>query len=195
MNAKKDAMSLQLSAVGALMAEHRLIERMVRNLRSRLEEFDATAAFDPEYVRVAVDFLRTYADRCHHGKEEDILFAELNGRRLLPEHAEAMAALVADHAWARATTRQLVAATERYVAGEQTAALEARMLMRSLTDFYPGHIEREDHGFFKPAMEYFTQDERAAMADRFREFDRLLIHAKYRGLVEQLEAQHEARHD
>jgi len=62
--------------------------------------------------------------------------------------------------------------------------------MRSLADFYPGHIEREDHGFFKPAIEYFTLDEREAMAEEFREFDRLLIHEKYQRLAEDLESQH-----
>jgi len=183
-------MSLKLSAVGALMTEHRLIERMIRDMRGQLDQFEANGTLDPEYMYTAVDFVRTYADRCHHGKEEDILFRELASRPMSTEHADMMQALIADHTWARGTTRALVAATDRYAAGDLAAAAEARVLMRALVDFYPGHIEREDHGFFKPAMEYFEPDEKETMAEEFREFDRLLIHEKYQQLAETLEARH-----
>ncbi len=183
-------MFLKLSAVGALMTEHRLIERMIRDMRGQLDQFEASGNLDPEYVYTAVDFVRTYADRCHHGKEEDILFRDLASRPLRVEHADMMRALIADHAWARGTTKALVAATDRYAAGEIAAAAEARGLMRALVDFYPGHIEREDHGFFKPAMEYFTRDEKETMAEEFRGFDRLLIHEKYELLAEALETRH-----
>lgn len=183
-------MSLKLSAVGALMTEHRLIERMIRDVRGQLDQFEASGTLDPEYVYTSVDFVRTYADRCHHGKEEDILFRELASRPMSAEHADAMNALIADHAWARGTTKALVVATDRYAAGESAAAAEARRLMRALADFYPGHIEREDHGFFKPAMEYFTHDEKETMAEEFREFDRLLIHEKYQQLADALETRH-----
>ncbi len=181
-------MALTLSAIGALMTEHRLIERVIRDAHVRLDRFEAEDSLDPLYVSTVVDFLRTYADRCHHGKEEDILFRELESRPLAAEHAKAMQALLDDHVWARATTKALVEATERFVSGKHAAAADARGLLRALADFYPGHIEREDHGFFKPAIEYFTLEERSDMAEEFREFDRLLIHEKYQHVAEELEA-------
>ncbi len=180
----------RLSAIGSLMTEHRLIERVIRDVQGQLDRFEADDRLDAAYVYTAVDFLRTYADRCHHGKEEDILFRDLEARPLASAHAEMMHALVTDHVWARGTTRALIEATDRYAAGEHEAAHEARALMRALADFYPGHIEREDHGFFKPAIEYFTPQEREAMAEEFREFDRLLIHERYLRLAEDLESQH-----
>ena len=181
-------MALMLSVVGSLMTEHRLIERVIRDMQHKLESYEAEDSLDPGYVEVVVDFLRTYADRCHHGKEEDILFRDLERRSLSSEHAEMMHALLRDHVWARETTRTLVDATARYAAGEHAAGGEARALMKALADFYPGHIEREDHGFFKPALEYFTADERAAMAEEFRDFDRQLIHEKYERVAEELES-------
>ena len=70
--------------IAPLMIEHRLIERMIHLIQQELERIQANVAVDPEFAFVdsvfidtAVDFLRTYADRCHHGKEEDILFPEL----------------------------------------------------------------------------------------------------------------------
>ena len=183
-------MALQLSVIGSLMTEHRLIERVITDMQVQLDRFAGAESIDPAYVYTVVDFLRSYADRCHHGKEEDILFRDLEARPLASEHAQMMHALISDHMWARATTKELVAATDRFAAGDREAAAQAREKMRALADFYPGHIEREDHGFFKPAIEYFTRDEREDMAQQFREFDRLLIHEKYERLAAELESQH-----
>ena len=65
-----------MQARGALMREHRLIERMLSAIEAALAEIASTRHVDPEFVDVAVDFIRTYADRTHHGKEEDTLFSE-----------------------------------------------------------------------------------------------------------------------
>ena len=46
-------------------------------LRFRLEKNLPPVEVDPVFIDTAVDFIRTYADRCHHGKEEDLLFKAL----------------------------------------------------------------------------------------------------------------------
>jgi hemerythrin-like domain-containing protein len=56
------------------------------------------------FIDIAVDFIRTYADRTHHSKEEDILFRELAKKQLSPEHKKTMEELVDEHAFARKTT-------------------------------------------------------------------------------------------
>ena len=61
------------------MIEHRLIERVIADVQTRLDGQAARRVVDTAYVDHVVDFLRTYADRCHHGKEEDILFRDLAG--------------------------------------------------------------------------------------------------------------------
>jgi hemerythrin-like domain-containing protein len=59
--------------------------------------------------------------------------------------------------------------------------------MKGLVDFYPGHIEKEDRRFFIPCMAYFSSREQDDMLEAFREFDRRLIHEKYRSVVEKFE--------
>jgi hemerythrin-like domain-containing protein len=56
--------------------------------------------------------------------------------------------------------------------------------LRRLCDFYPVHIAKEDKRFFAAARAYFTDEEDQAMPARFREFDRAMIHEKYRVVVE-----------
>src|SRR5208337_4825066 len=120
--------------IGPLMIEHRLIERMIalmgREL-ARLKDNIAVApefAFvDPIFIDTAVDFTRTYADRCHHGKEEDILFAALANKELTPEHRQAMEELIQDHLWGRQTTASLLQAKDDYLL-EKAGALDDLLL-------------------------------------------------------------------
>ena len=59
--------------------------------------------------------------------------------------------------------------------------------LRNLVEFYPPHIEKEDKRFFIPCMAYFSDAERADLLAAMYEFDRMLIHEKYRGVVESME--------
>jgi len=159
------------SPAGPLMAEHRVIERMIAVLETQLGVMATTQAVDPAVIDTAVDFIRTYADRCHHGKEEDILFRRLADKPLDDELAEVMAGLVDDHVKARSMTRSLVEATTRYRTGEKAALGAIESCVRALVEFYPVHIAKEDRHFFKPCLEYFTDAERVAMLADFDEFD------------------------
>jgi hemerythrin-like domain-containing protein len=176
-----------MQARGALMKEHRLIERMLSVVRVVLAKVDSTQQVDPELVAVAVDFIRTYADRTHHGKEEDILFRELSTRELSAEDRRAMDELIADHAFGRKTTAALARANERYRDGDRAALTTIVRELRTLCEFYPPHIEREDKVFFPATRAYFTDAEDQAMLAQFWAFDRAMIHEKYTRVVEGLE--------
>ncbi len=175
------------SPAGPLMAEHRIIERMLAVLERQLVVIAETRVIDPELIDAATDFIRTYADRCHHGKEEDILFRRLADKPLDDELADVMSVLLEDHVRGRAMTRGLIEANARYRSGDASALSEVESCVRDLVEFYPMHIATEDRHFFKPCLEYFTDDEKQAMLADFEEFDRGLIHEKYRGIVEDLE--------
>jgi len=175
------------SPAGPLMAEHRVIERMLKVLEVQLAVMAETRTVDPGLIDTAIDFIRTYADRCHHGKEEDILFRRLADKPLDDELTELMDGLISDHVHGRTMTRSLAAANNRYRSGDTTALGEIESCVRELTEFYPVHIDKEDRHFFKPCLEYFTDAEKQAMLADFDEFDRALIHEKYRTIVEDLE--------
>ena len=93
--------------IEALMNEHRLIERMIPPIRKELLKINETATVDSKLVEIIVDFIRIYADRCHHGKEEGILFRELSNKPISNEHATMMKALIEEHVYARKTTSNL----------------------------------------------------------------------------------------
>ena len=55
--------------IAPLMIEHRLIERMVELMKAKQSRNEANP-MSGAFVRAVVDFLRSYADRVHHGKKK-----------------------------------------------------------------------------------------------------------------------------
>ena len=183
-----------MQPIGPLMIEHRLIERLLtlmarefKRIRDNVDVDPEFAFVDPGFIDTAVDFIRTYADRCHHGKEEDLLFKALAEKNLSPEHRRIVEELIQEHAWAREATASLAKAKEAYLLEKPGAVDDLMEQLEKLVDFYPRHIDKEDKHFFIPCMAYFSEAEQADLLARMHEFDRLLIHEKYRGLVESME--------
>lgn len=172
--------------IGPLMVEHRWIERVISDIQLRLGGQSPRKAIDPPYVERVVDFLGTYADRCHHGKEEDILFRDLSHKTLEPALGALMRQLIAAHEWARDTTRRLVAANASLAVGNNDSMQDVCRLLGDLASFYPKHIQLEDESFFRPTMAYLTTDDQAVMLEAFVKFDASLIHEKYRRLAQAL---------
>lgn len=178
-----------MQARGPLMIEHRLIERMLSALENVVTTIDDENTVDPVTIDLAVDFIRVYADRTHHGKEEDILFRDLKTKPLSEEDARSMNELIEEHVFGRETTQAMVDANTRYRGGDPAALADIADKLRTLIDFYPKHIAKEDKVFFPAARAYFTDQEDQAMLAEFYTFDRKMIHEKYETLVGHFEKQ------
>jgi hemerythrin-like domain-containing protein len=177
-----------MQARGPLMIEHRLIERMIAVIKDALANIRLSGKVDPLFVDTAVDFIRVYADRVHHGKEEDILFRSLERRDMSVDDRRVMNELVEEHLFGRQTTKALVEANTRYRNGDDLALADISIGLHTLVEFYPKHIEKEDKVFFPAVRAYFTEDEDQMMLVDFAEFDRKMIHEKYKSVVEGLQA-------
>ena len=173
-----------MQARGPLMIEHRLIERMLHKIKGMLEQTEKNHNIDPLLVDKAVDFIRTYADRTHHGKEEDILFRDLKTRGMSDIDRKIMDELIEEHVFGRKITKALVEANSRYRNGDSPALKDITSCLRTLVEFYPKHIEKEDKIFFPASRRYFSDEEDKAMLEEFWDFDRKMIHEKYKAVVD-----------
>jgi hemerythrin-like domain-containing protein len=166
------------------MIEHRLIERMVKVMAEELPKMEEKKGASIGFLSEAIDFIRTYADRCHHGKEENILFRDLAVKPLAPKDSKIMKDLAEEHIYARKVVGRLADAKERYARTQKEGLGEIIACLKELIEFYPSHIEKEDKHFILPCMTHFRPEEKDAMLREFREFDRNLIHEKCRKMVE-----------
>jgi hemerythrin-like domain-containing protein len=157
-----------LLPVAPLMIEHRVIERMIRIVKIKLEEFKTTNDPSEAFIDSLIDFIHTYADQTHHGKEEDILFRDIKKKQISSEHQKIMEELIQDHANGRKATSQLEEAKKLYFSGRK----EALSVI----------IEK-----MEAVMNYFSSEEQDRMLEEERVFDRRMIHRKYSQIVSDFE--------
>lgn len=176
-----------MEPIGPLMWEHRTIERAVKLLERELVKIQKTNKVDHEFLNRTVDFFRMYADRTHHGKEEDILFRSLNSKSISSEHRKTMDELINDHKKGRKLTGKLKEWGESHEENSDEDLDKVTNAIKGLLQLYPQHIEKEDKHFFFPIMDYFSKQEKEDMLKEFYDFDRHLIHEKYKKLLDEWE--------
>jgi hemerythrin-like domain-containing protein len=169
------------------MWEHRLIEKMARLFNAEITRIREQNRVNTVFIASAIDFFRTYADQTHHGKEEDILFRDLATKNLSQEHERIMKDLIEEHVFARKTVGRLLEANKKYLEGDSDSSADVVLSLQKIVDLYPKHIEKEDKHFFFPILDYFTAKEQNAMLKEFWDFDKNMIHEKYKKLVEEYE--------
>jgi hemerythrin-like domain-containing protein len=179
-----------MNAIRPLVEEHRVIKSTLAVFETEIKKIKEQRRIDPISIDMSIDFIRTYTDLVHHGKEENILFRELAKKNLSAEHSAIMNELLAEHKYSRTIVSRWMDATEKYFDGEDTSE-EIIGCLQELTTFYPRHIVKEDEHFFRAVPEYFTLEEQNKMLQEFEEFDDKILHWKYRkvesGLEERLD--------
>ena len=127
----------------ALVDEHRLILRMIALLEKNAPRTAEGTFLDWQFYLDGIDFIRQYADRFHHAKEEDVLFDALveNG---MPRENSPVAAMLMEHNKGRAYVSAMEAAVREAMAGlsgrEALIAENALQYAELLRD----HIAKED---------------------------------------------------
>lgn len=170
-----------------LIGEHNLISRMRDLMDYELNRIQEHATIDTDFIIKSVDFIKTYADKCHHGKEENILFKELKEKNLKEDDRKDLQELIEEHIYERNLVSSLINAEEEYARGFITGVEEITKYLEKLIAFFPIHIKHEEDDFFIRSMDYFSKDDRKKLLGKFYKYDRKLIHEKYRKITDDLE--------
>ncbi len=149
-----------MKATDILMDEHRVIEQVLSCLERLAEHCESGAGLDARSAREALDFFRTFADRCHHGKEEGLLFPLLEARGL-PRAGGPTGVMLHEHDEGRRLIAALAAAVEADVPRE--FARHARAYVHLLRE----HIGKEDHCLFPMAAAVLTDGDAEVLARSF----------------------------
>jgi len=174
-------------ATEALKREHRIIERALAVLEELVEGPRGGSLARWEKV---VDFLRIFADKCHHLKEEKILFPALEERGIARDGGP-IGVMLMEHEEGRGYVRLMEAALtlaeEDPEAAEPALIGNAKAYLRLLRE----HIPKEDRVLFAMADAALTDDEQQKLLRQFEEHEALEMgpgaHEKYLALVRELE--------
>lgn len=142
-------MSEQRTPTGMLREEHQLILKVLDVLQKVLEKGDS-ADWDIESMEDCVAFFRLFADACHHGKEEDLLFPELEARGMSREQGP-IAVMLFEHQQGRALVGQMADALPGARDGEAEPLARFETAARAYIQLLRGHIHKEDNVLFNMA--------------------------------------------
>ncbi len=170
--------------IGVLMIEHRLIERALAALKSKI-----SPAGGPDVLSLAelIDFFGTYADATHHGKEEDILFVAADQMSLSDELEKILAELREDHVKFRGFRRAMAEANRRIADGDAGAFQDIILTAREFIPMLRSHILKEDKIFFPGFDGLQSAEDRETMKNSFMEFDMEMVHETYQSVVDRNE--------
>jgi len=157
-----------MDAFETLMDEHRQIERILGSLETFATRLEQGA--DPSLLSGFVEFLRGFADRTHHGKEEEILFSLLIARGMSRE-AGPIAVMLHDHDQGRGLVSVLARASEAADAFAPAERQEAVRAARRFVALLRHHIYKEDTILFPMARGSLRPSDQRRLDWDFAAFD------------------------
>ena len=172
-----------------LKHEHQIILKILGRAE-QLAEPEAT--IDTRELAEIVDFIRTFADRCHHGKEEKHLFALMAERGFSLEFGP-LAVMMAEHEQGRSYVRAMAGALEKAQAGGELDAPTVKKNLAAYAELLRGHIYKEDNVLYAMADTTFTPEDQQALAEAFERVEAEMgegTHEKYHALAHRLETEH-----
>jgi len=137
------------SATSRLREEHQLILQVADAMQALVAEADA-GNWDFEAFDQCVTFIRLFADACHHGKEEDLLFPELEKAGMSRQQGP-IAMMLEEHRIGRQYVSFMVDALDPARAGDEEARARLRNAAHGYVELIRAHIMKEDHVLFNMA--------------------------------------------
>jgi hemerythrin-like domain-containing protein len=177
-------------ATNDLRTEHRAIERMLAVLDAAAQRLEQGERVRPEVFRQAVDFVRNFADRCHHGKEEENLFPRMEARGV-PRDGGPIGVMLFEHDEGRAFVGAIADAIDVYERDGQAAARVIAENARGYVDLLRGHIMKEDNVLFPMADRVLSPADQTELERRFEQIETERmgpgVHERYHQLLDDLE--------
>jgi len=139
-----------MEATEMLKKEHRVIERVLASLEVAAGRLNAGEPVSPGIFIMAADFIKGFADGCHHRKEEGVLFPAMQAAGI-PREGGPIGVMLAEHEQGRRLTEGMRAAAERLGAGETGASEAVVHNALQYVALLRGHIAKEDNILFAMA--------------------------------------------
>jgi len=163
-----------MTATALLKEEHRVIERMLAVLEAAAHRLDAGERVRAGLFREAVDFVRTFADKNHHGKEEANLFPRLEERGV-PKEGGPLGMMLHEHDLGRGFIQAIEGAIDAYERGDEAAAKVIADNIGGYTQLLTEHIWKEENVLFQMADQVLSEDDQQDLTERFEQVEAEVI--------------------
>jgi hemerythrin-like domain-containing protein len=178
-----------MKAISELMAEHEGIKMMLGIMTVISRRIAKYENIDLMYVENIADFLSGFADKCHHGKEESILFIRFKDKKIasldkiLPE-------LLEEHAQARTMISLLNKTLQDHWEGNESSLIQIGKIYTRYAELMNSHIEKENTVLFPVLENEITPGMDEELYEAFEKLEAEVIglgkHSKYHAMLEDL---------
>jgi hemerythrin-like domain-containing protein len=174
-----------------LKLEHdavRLTLRILDGICQKIEKSGKITAM--QHLDQLLEFFNVFVDKCHHGKEEELLFPALENVGVSREGGP-IGVLLHEHQQGRDFVRSMNATLSQYTQGNRKAAAEFVKTARSYINLLDQHIDKENGVLFPLAEKHLSAQEQAQLWKGFEMIEAQKIgpgkHEEFHMMLDQLE--------
>jgi len=176
-----------MESIKNLVEDHEIIIRALKLLEYFTNRLAEGRYIDRNVFNNLLEFFRIFADRCHHGKEEKVLFPLLE-RLGIPREGGPIDVMLYKHNLGRNLINNLSIAIERYYKGEQDAIKDITIYIREYTELLEQHIEKENNILFSMGSLLMSIQDDRYVIEKFEEIERNIgKHEEFIKAIEELE--------
>jgi hemerythrin-like domain-containing protein len=179
-----------LTPTEQLKQEHNAIKLMLKILMKCCDKLESGESVNPEDLEQMLDFIKVFVDRCHHAKEEDLLFPAME-KVGIPKEGGPIGVMLAEHDAGRKYVRTASDAIARYKSGDTGASAKIVESARAYVSLLNQHIDKEDNVLYRMADMRIPKQKQDELLEEFERVERERIgvgkHEQFHKLLEQLE--------
>ena len=172
-----------------LKEEHQGILLMLRILEKVAAKLEAREKVDVKHLERIVEFFRVFADKCHHGKEEDLLFPAME-RAGVPKERGPIGVMLAEHQQGRGYIRGMGEAMDRQKKKDPKALADYAENARKYIALLTQHINKEDNVLFPMGERVLSKETQRDLVEGFEKIEVERIgegtHEEFHKLLHQL---------
>ena len=156
-------------AIADLMNEHEAILSAIQILERMIAAMEKARSVDATDMHAFIGFLKEFADKCHHGKEEGLLFPAMVAAGI-PDKGGPIGVMLAEHAQGRQLIRDM---EESISAGVDRAKLA--QAAGGYATLLRNHIQKENMILFPMAERVLTEEQLGKLYEGFEEHEEKVI--------------------
>ena len=167
---------LDIKPTEQLIEEHKSILKMLGIVDQVCNVLELGEAVPYEHLDQIVEFIKLFADKTHHGKEEDLLFPAMEAVGF-PRESGPIGVMLMEHEQGRAFVSRLDKAVTQYKNGEQVAVDTLVRNARGYVHLLTQHIDKENNILFPMADSSIPIVKQEALLDEFEFVNQRILSA------------------
>lgn len=182
-----------MKATEDLKKEHQAIKLMLRVLEEVSRRLEAGEKVNAKHLASILEFIQVFADKCHHGKEEGLLFPAME-KAGIPVERGPIGVMLHEHREGRGFVKGMKDAIENYKKGKAVASKEIAKNARNYASLLSQHIEKEDNILYPMADARLSAAAQEDLEKGFEKIEKEVIgpgrHEEFHRLLHRLKGEY-----